>query len=161
MVELNAAIWSKLPLDLILSIIEQSDKVTQVNWSRTSRKLHPFASSGIWGQLRVTGSHFDAYTHFENSVFPTIKRNHILHFLIKEAYLPDPTLVFKIWRSLAAPPHAPNSRMSKSVARVSQLTGPLPGALVKFLDINNLFERSQEKCSRTRPALYCLHRYQH
>ena len=34
--------------------------------------------------------------------------------------------------------------MSKSVARVSQLAKPSPGALVKFLDINSLFERRQE-----------------
>ena len=51
---LNPAIWSRLPKDIIMVIIAQSDTAMQKRWACVSSMYHVYACSRIWRHVRLS-----------------------------------------------------------------------------------------------------------
>ena len=84
--ELDPTIWSKLPRDVLLNVVEQSDLPTQINWSCTSRAIFLEASSKVWESLHVRGSAITAYVLIVSGFRSTDRADGIVHFLLESAY---------------------------------------------------------------------------
>ena len=84
--ELDPAIWSNVNHDILLNIIEQSDRPTLINWSCTSRAIFPIASCKIWASLRVRSSDITAYILIVYGHRLTDRSDSVLHFLLESAY---------------------------------------------------------------------------
>ena len=53
MAELDPGLWSKLPQEILLSIIDKSNKATLVGWSETCQTYHTYAQVRVWERLLV------------------------------------------------------------------------------------------------------------
>lgn len=84
--ELDPAIWSNVNYDILLTIIEQSDLPTLINWSCTSRAIFPIASCRIWASLRVRSSDITAYISIVFGHRFTDRSDSVVHFLLESAY---------------------------------------------------------------------------
>ena len=135
--ELDPTIWSNLPHDILLDIIEQSDLSTQINWSRTSRELFPVASSKIWGSLRVHSLEITAYVDIVTGIRSTNRTDSIVHFLLESAYRRHDKWDHVFGRDSAGGVfiYRPNGR--ETYSNLKQLTTTLPVSYIKDLEIDN------------------------
>lgn len=84
--ELDPIIWSNLPYDILLKVVEHSDLPTQVSWSCTSRAMFPIASCEIWGSLHLRSSAITAYVLIVSGHRSTDSADGIVHFLLESSY---------------------------------------------------------------------------
>lgn len=148
--ELDPTIWSNLPRDVVLNIVEQSDLPTQVNWSCTSRAIYPFASCNIWSSLQVRSSEITAYFFIVHGYRPTDRADGMMHFLLESAYRRDDsnwTHVYASDRTCGTFIHRPNG--VERYFQPQQRTATLPISHVKTLAIDNQgFDIRQPICEQ-------------
>lgn len=59
--ELNGTIWSKTPDDILNLVIEEADKETQANWSRTGSAFHEVSSALLWKEVFINVKYLQTY----------------------------------------------------------------------------------------------------
>lgn len=133
---LDPTIWSKLPHDVVLNVIEQSDLPTQINWSCTSRAIFLDASSKIWSSLRVRSSAITAYGLIVAGYRSTDRADGVVHFLLESAYRRhnkwDHVLASDRTREFILRPNG-----VERYSHRNQLIATLPVSHVKDLGIDN------------------------
>lgn len=147
--DLDATIWSKLPHDILLNIIEHSDLSTQVKWSCTSRAIFPIASCKIWSSLRIHSSEITGYVLIVSGQKSKDHADGIVHFLLESAYRHHHTWkhVFASDRTGGAFIHRPHG--VERYARPEQITATLPVSRVRFLGIDNQgFDNQHPICNQ-------------
>ena len=147
--ELDPTIWSNIPHDILLNIIEHSDLPTQVKWSCTSRELFPFASCKIWASLRLLSSEIVAYVLNVSGQRAPDRTDGIVHFLLESAYRRHNKWNHVITRDHTGGMfiHRPNG--VEEYDRLEQLTATLPISRIKDLEIDNQgFDRQHPICNQ-------------
>ena len=143
MSDLTPEIWSKLPYDIIFSIVDCLDTPDLIKWSCVSRNFFPYASARVWRTLRIKACNIETYRLLQASETESDKealRHTIVHFLIHNAHRRDTSLVFQGLRNLDTPMHMyrPNAEWpDQKFVRLSKMPAKLPGSLVRHLDISD------------------------
>ena len=136
--ELDPTIWSNLPRDIRLNIIDQSDISTQINWSCTSREFYPAASCKIWRSQRVHSSEITAYVDVVTGIRYINPSDGILHFLLQNSCRRHRNNWDHVFAKDCAGGlliHRPNGM--EPYSGPDQLTATLPASFVKNLEIDN------------------------
>ena len=135
--ELDPAIWSKAPHDILLKIIEHSDPSTQTSWSCTSRNIFLDASSIIWNSLCLRSSDIKGYISTVSGQRSPNRADGIVHFLLESAYRRHNLWdhVFAKDRTGGVFIYRPNG--VEKYCDYQQLIATLPVSHVKYLEVDH------------------------
>ena len=143
MSDLAPEMWSKLPHDILFSIVDCLDIPDLIAWSCVSRTFFPYASARIWRTLRIKACHIESYRCLQESGIEGHKealRHNFVHFLTHNAHRQDASLVFQGLRTLDAPMHMyrPNVEYpDQKFLGLSRMPASLPGSLARHLEISD------------------------
>lgn len=142
MSKLVPEIWSKLPHDILFSIVDCLDIPDLVEWSCVNRTFFPYASARVWRTLRIKACHIETYSRLLDSEIEGNEealRHTIVHFLTHNAHRQDAALVFQGLRSLDTPMHMyrPNVEYpDQKFVGLSSMPASLPGSWVRHLELS-------------------------